>query len=78
MRECFGNIYPDLTRVEFNKKIAGKVFSFSIDSHGLVHEKPRLKADTMAWEDCQECELYQSCFDFSNAKLSMQQALSRF
>lgn len=78
MTECFGNIYPDLTRVEYNKKIAGKVFSVRIDSHGLVHQAPRLKADMKAWEDCQECELYQSCFDFSNAKLAMRQALSRF
>ena len=78
MTECFGNIYPDLTRVEYNKEIAGKVFSVRINSHGLVHERPRLTADMRAWEDCQECELYQSCFDFSNAKLAMRHVLSRF
>jgi hypothetical protein len=77
MTECFGNIYPDLTRVEYNQEIAGKVFSVRINSHGLVHERPLLKADLKAWEDCQECELYHSCFDLSNAKLAMRQAVSR-
>lgn len=78
MTECFGNIYPDLTRIEYNKDIAGKVFTVRINSHGLVHGRPRLKANMKAWEDCQKCELYPSCFDLSNAKLAMQQALSRF
>ena len=78
MTECFGSIYPELTRVVYNKEIAGKVFSIRINSHGLVHERPRLKADMKAWEECQKCELYQSCFDFSNAKLAMRQALSWF
>lgn len=78
MSDCFGNIYPDLTRVEYNKEIAGKVFSVSINSHGLVHERPRLKADMEAWEDCQKCERYQSCYDFSNARFALRQALSRF
>lgn len=77
MTECFGNIYPDLTRFEYNKEVVGKVFSVRINSHGLVHERPRLTADLRAWEDCQECELYKSCFDFSNAKLAMQHVLSR-
>ena len=78
MTECFGNIYPDLSRVEYNKEIAGKVFSVRIDSHGLAHERPRLRTDLKAWEACQKCELYHSCFDLSNAKLAMRQALSRF
>ena len=78
MSECFGTIYPDLTRVQYNRDIAGKVFTVRIESHGLVHQTPRLKADMEAWEDCQRCELYQSCYDFSNAKLAMRQAVSRF
>jgi sulfatase maturation enzyme AslB (radical SAM superfamily) len=78
MRECFGNIYPDLTRVEYNKQMSGKVFSVRINSHGPVPERPRLTADMTAWNECQKCEVYQSCFDFSNARLGMQHALSRF
>jgi hypothetical protein len=78
MRDCFGSIYPDLTNIEYNKDMAGTVFSVHIGSFGLAHQAPRLKADMKAWEDCQQCELYQSCFDFSNAKLAMRQTLSRF
>lgn len=78
MRECFGTIYPDLAPVEYNKDLAGKVFTVRIDSFGLTHQAPRLKADMKAWEDCQACDLYRSCFDFSNAKLAIRQTLSRF
>lgn len=78
MTECFGNIYPDLTKVEYNKEIVGKVFRVRLNSHGLVHERPRLKADIKAWEECQRCELYRSCFDFSTAKLVMREALRHF
>ncbi len=77
MRECFGRIYPDLTSVEYNKEIAGKVFSVRINSHGLVHGRPQLKANLKAWEDCQECEVYHSCLDLSNAKLALREAVSR-
>jgi hypothetical protein len=75
MRECFGSIYPDLRAVEYNKELVGRVFSVHIPSFGLVHQAPRLTADLKAWEDCRNCEVYQSCYDFSNAKLSMVHAL---
>lgn len=75
MKKCFGAIYPDLTRVEYNKDIPGKVFTVRVGSFGLAHQTPELKADIQAWEECRQCELYQSCLDFSNAKLAMRQVL---
>jgi hypothetical protein len=75
MKNCFGGMYPDLTTVEYNKDLPGKVFTVRVGSLGLVHQAPQIKADLNAWEDCQQCEVYQSCFDFSNAKLAMRQAL---
>jgi len=77
MRECFGTIYPDLSRIELNKDLAGKVFRLRIDSQGMMRRPPRFEADLEAWEDCQRCEVYQSCFDLSNGKLAMRQAVSR-
>jgi hypothetical protein len=75
MKKCFGAIYPDLATVEYNKDLPGKVFTVRVGSFGLVHQTPQLQADMKAWEECQQCDVYQSCFDFSNAKLALRQAL---
>jgi len=77
MRECFGKIYPDLSRVQYNTEMAGKVFRLRINSFGLMHQAPQLEADLEEWADCQTCDVFRSCFDFSNARLAMQQTASR-
>jgi hypothetical protein len=78
MRKCFGTIYPDLSRVEANKNLGGKVFRMRITSQGMMHQAPQFEADLAAWEDCQRCEFYRSCFDFSTGKLALRQAASRY
>lgn len=34
MKECFGKIYPDLSRVENNNLLVGKVFKVRINCTG--------------------------------------------
>jgi sulfatase maturation enzyme AslB (radical SAM superfamily) len=75
MKSCFGNLYPDLSRVRYNQNLAGKVFRLRINSLGVAHQKPQLEIDFAAWEDCQHCDSYRSCYDLSNAKLAMQRAM---
>jgi len=76
MKECFGTIYPNLSRIKLNEALAGRVFSLRIASQGMMRQPPQFEADLAAWEDCQRCEVYHSCFDFSNAKLAMRQAVA--
>lgn len=78
MKSCFGTIYPDSSRVELNTELQGKVFRLRIDSLGLTHGRPILTADMDQWADCQKCEDYHSCYDFSNAKLAMNQVMLQF
>jgi radical SAM protein with 4Fe4S-binding SPASM domain len=73
MKECFGTIYPDVSQVQFGKEMVGKVFRFKIDTVGPFQRDRKLETDTKAWEECQQCELYRSCYDFSTGKLLMQQ-----
>jgi len=75
MRNCFGTMFPELTVVEYNRPLRGFVFTVQIDSTGLVHRPPRLTVDQAAWQECQSCEAYRSCYDFCNAKLSLGQVL---
>ena len=76
MEPCFGTIYPDLQQFRFNQEISGKVFQMRIDTRGPGHRDKHLSYDTAAWDQCRQCDLFQSCFDFSNAKLAMQQAMN--
>jgi hypothetical protein len=75
MKKCFGELYPDLSRVEVNKDLVGKVFRVRFVSQGMMRQPPQLNADLVEWEECRECVEYESCYDFSNAKLAMHQAL---
>jgi hypothetical protein len=77
MNDCFGKMYPDLSRVQYNTPLSGKVFKVRINSTGLMTQSRQLECDLRAWEECQACESYQSCYDLSTGKLFMQQALAR-
>jgi hypothetical protein len=73
MKECFGTIYPDVSQIRFGKEMVGKVFRLKIDTVGPLHRDRKLEINIQAWEDCQQCELYRNCYDFSTGKLLMQQ-----
>ncbi len=75
MKTCFGDIYPDLEQFQFGKPVVGKVFQISVDTLGAGHRKRKLEIDMDAWQDCQRCEDFRNCFDFSSAKLQMQKVL---
>jgi hypothetical protein len=72
MKTCFGNIYPDLEKFQFGKPIVGKVFQIRVDTLGSGYRDRKLEIDLDAWQDCQRCEDFRNCFDFSSAKLQMQ------
>jgi hypothetical protein len=71
MKSCFGTIYPDLEQPQIGKPLAGKVFKICIRSQGPGHRDRKLEIDLDAWHDCQKCEDFRNCFDFSTAKLGM-------
>ena len=74
-KTCFGNIYPDLEQFQFGRRLVGKVFQICVDTIGPGQRDRNLTTDTDAWDDCRQCEDFQSCFDFSSAKLQMQRVL---
>jgi hypothetical protein len=75
VKSCFGTIYPDLDHFQFGKPLVGKVFQISIDCLGANHRDRKMKIDLEAWHDCQLCEDFRNCYDFSTAKLQMQRVL---
>jgi len=77
MKECFGSIYPDMEQVPFGSTVAGKVFTIRVATLGPGHRDRKLEIDQGAWQECQQCQDFRNCYDFSNAKLEMQQALAQ-
>jgi hypothetical protein len=75
MKNCFGTIYPDLAQFQFGKPLAGKVFQICVDSRGSGHRDRKLDIDFNAWQECQQCQDFANCRDFSSAKLEMQRVL---
>jgi hypothetical protein len=75
MKDCFGTIYPDLEQFQFGKPMRGKVFQIAVSTLGPGQRDRNLTIDVQAWEACRQCEDFQNCFDFSNAKLQMQRVL---
>jgi len=78
MKTCFGKIYPDLEQFQFGKMMAGKVFQITVNTVGPGHRDRKLDIDEDAWQECRQCEDFQNCLDFSNAKLRMQGILASF
>jgi hypothetical protein len=76
MKDCFGRIFPDMSQFRFGKELAGEVFRVKIDTLGPGHRDQHLEADLSQWQVCQLCEEFRSCYDFSNARLAIQQAVS--
>jgi hypothetical protein len=78
MKNCFGTIYPDLQQIQFGEAAKGKVFQICINSLGASHRDRKLDLDLNAWDHCQQCDDFRSCYDFSTAKLQMQRVLLDF
>lgn len=77
MKSCFGTMYPDFVQFRFGAELAGKIFRVKIDTLGPGHRDRRVEASLTQWQECRACEEFQSCYEFSNAKLAVQQAASQ-
>jgi hypothetical protein len=76
MKECYGKMFPELPELhQINHTASGKVFQAQIRSLGPFQRDPHLEMNLIAWEECQQCPQYRSCYDLSNARLVMQQVL---
>lgn len=76
MKNCYGSIFPEMSQFRFGKELDGKVFRLKINTLGPGHRDRSFDADLPQWQACQQCEEFRSCYDFSNAKLAIHQAVS--
>ena len=69
-------MFPDVSRLQFNKPNEGKVAMIEIESHGIGTQKRGLSIDRLQWDACLKCEHFEDCYKLSIAKLIMQQTLA--
>ena len=63
MKNCFGDIFPDLERFQFGQRVAGKVFQVRVDTIGPGQRDRKLDINLEAWQECQRCEDFQEIFN---------------
>jgi hypothetical protein len=76
-RQCYGNLFPDLSRIEPNTTNSGVVFGCRLSSLGSgAQPAAEIFVDDKMWERCTECSHFRSCFDLSMAKLAFTHAIA--
>jgi hypothetical protein len=73
--DCFGTIFPDLSRLEWNIPQRGQVFAVTVSSQGIGVQGRDIFTDQEAWEKCQQCRDFRSCYDLSMGKMALESAV---
>jgi len=74
---CYGTMFPLLSGLEDNRPCRGKVFTALLVRRGVGVQSRRLAVDKDAWDACQTCSDYRSCYDLSMALINLDNALDR-
>ena len=76
-KPCLGRIFPDLAQLEYNFPLKSQVFTVLLESSGLFAQRRTLQVDEAAWEMCQQCPEYRSCYDLSLAHFLLARAIEQ-
>jgi len=74
-KPCYGEMFPDLDRLEPNQPLAGKAFEVLLASRGIGVSARRAAVRPEGWEACTACAHYRDCYDLSMARLALATAL---
>ena len=75
LRDCYGKLFPDFTRLKRGEQQDGQAFSAVITGAGTGAHGRNLDVKTEARLKCSECPDYRSCYELSVAKMLMNQVL---
>lgn len=73
-QECYGKMFPSVMEMAHNRPVAGKVFGYEVDYHGLVAHKRDATVDREAWQKCLECPDLDGCYRLSTGTMLMELA----
>ena len=73
--DCYGNMFPDFTRLKYKNRLEGQAFAAMVSSSGTGAQGRNLEVKAEGWEECLACLDYRTCYDLSLAKLHMNNIL---
>lgn len=65
---CYGNLLPNLETLTGNRPCQGTALSVTVRSAGIGVQSREVNVDLDAWDNCQQCPSYRSCYDLSLAQ----------
>ncbi len=74
-KDCYGTMFHDSLHFSINEQMQGKVFTFELDSTGLVRTNSSIQAKIVEWDDCIACPEFDHCYKLCMAKLSLETAI---
>lgn len=74
--ECFGTMFPDVLHLPSDKPVSGKVFTVLLErAGGMLRSNRSIEADEEAWNECVQCEQFDTCYKFCMAKMTLASAI---
>ena len=74
-KDCYGTMFPDLSRLDVNRPLAGKALQVLVESRGIGVSSRQVTVRPDGWDECTACKSYRDCYDLSMAKLALATAL---
>ncbi|ODU25229.1 MAG: hypothetical protein ABS95_00430 [Verrucomicrobia bacterium SCN 57-15] len=72
---CYGEMFPDLSRLNINRATDGKAFSVFVEKIGCGVQRRELHVKREEWDKCEECPSFDGCYHLSAAKSWLWQGL---
>lgn len=75
---CYGKMFPDLSRTLFNQWLEGKVFKMLVESSGMGINGRALSVKKDEWKQCVACPSYRECYELSMGTLLLHEVMQGF
>ncbi len=75
---CFGEMFPDCSRVSYNRKSEGAAFDVLVESVGIGVQRKTATFKPEGWARCAASPRFDECYRVSLAKLLLSVRLERF
>jgi hypothetical protein len=76
-KDCYGKLFPETLHPDGDHPVQGKVFAYQLLTAGGMFRSDRsISVDIPAWDDCLNCEDFDSCFKLSLGKLALETAIT--
>lgn len=75
--QCYGSMFPQTLHASSGQPVRGKVFAYQlVRAGGTFLSDQGVSADIQSWDECVECQEFDTCYKLSFGKLLLEAAIS--